>query len=330
LKRFWPHVERALEWIDHHGDRDGDGFVEYQRRTPHGLVQQGWKDSQDSVFHAGGQLAPGPIALCEVQAYVFEARLRAAQLAEALGHPKRAAQLREQAESLRVAFEERFWCEALGTYALALDGEKRPCEVVTSNPGHVLYCGLASKERARRVAQTLVRDDMFSGWGIRTVSAKEGRYNPMSYHNGSVWPHDNGLAAIGLSRYGFDEWMHLSLEGLFEASAKIEGHRLPELFCGFHRRLGEGPTSYPIACSPQAWSAGTVFHFVQACLRLKIDPRERKLAIDRPRLPGFLSWLRLTGLRLPGGGAVSLVFERHGGETHARVSEQRGGFEVVT
>ncbi|MFT3839067.1 MAG: amylo-alpha-1,6-glucosidase [Myxococcaceae bacterium] len=328
LERLWPHVERALEWIDRWGDADGDGFVEYARRTPHGLVQQGWKDSQDSVFHADGELAPGPIALCEVQAYVYEARVRAARLAEVLGHPRRAQELARQAAELKRAFEEQFWCEELGTYALALDGHKRRCEVVTSNAAHALYTGLASPDRARRVAESVVRDDMFSGWGVRTVSSREKRYNPMSYHNGSVWPHDNGIVAAGLSRYGFDEWMHMPLDGLFEASAQVEGHRLPELFCGFHRRLGEGPTLYPIACSPQAWSAGTVFQFVQSCLRLSIDERQRKLVIDRPKLPGFLTWLRLTDLALPGSSAVSLLFERRDGVTHAEVTEQRGGFEV--
>src|SRR5262249_3990086 len=192
LARIWPHVTRALGWIDVYGDRDGDGFVEYARRSSKGLVQQGWKDSQDSVFHADGTLAEPPIALCEVQAYVYDARRRAATMAAALGEGSLAAVLRESAERLRQTFEDRFWCEGESMYALALDGQKRPCRVRTSNAGHALFGGIASPERARRVAEYLAGPEMFSGWGIRTVSPVEERYNPMSYHNGSIWPHDNG------------------------------------------------------------------------------------------------------------------------------------------
>jgi glycogen debranching enzyme len=304
---LWPHIDRALEWIDRFGDRDGDGFVEYVRRSPTGLVQQGWKDSQDSVFHADGELAEAPIALCEVQAYVYDARRRAAGIAEALGHAARARRLRDEAERLRVRFEEQFWCEERSTYALALDGRKQPCRVRTSNAGHTLFGGIASEGRARRVAEGLVGDDMFSGWGIRTVSAAESRYNPMSYHNGSVWPHDNGLIAEGLSRYGFQDLIGPAFAGLFEASGHVEA-RLPELLCGFHRRAGEGPTLYPVACAPQAWAAGAVFQFIQASLRLSFDAARRVLSIDRPTLPSFLQHLELRNLDLPGG-RIDLRFD---------------------
>ncbi len=327
LQALWPHVERALAWIDRHGDRDGDGFVEYARRTPSGLVQQGWKDSQDSVFHADGSPADAPIALAEVQAYVYDARLCAARMADALGHGDRARELREQAEQLRVAFEERFWCEAESTYALALDRDKRPCRVRSSNAGHCLFGGIAAPDRARRVAETLVGTDMFSGWGVRTIGAGASRYNPMSYHNGSVWPHDNGMIAAGFSRYGFDDLLMRPLVALFDASGVMDLHRLPELFCGFHRRAGEGPTLYPVACAPQAWASGVVFHLLQACLRLSVDAGQHRLTIDRAVLPPFLTYLRLRQLELPFG-TIDLLFEQHPLDVGVTVLGRQGDFEV--
>jgi glycogen debranching enzyme len=327
IATLWQHIERALRWIDEYGDRDGDGFVEYARQSAAGLIHQGWKDSKDAIFHADGSLAAPPIALCEVQAYVYEARRSAARIADALGDRDRAARLRNQAEHLRVAFEEQFWCEAESTYALALDGHKQPCRVRTSNAGHCLFGGIADPKRARRVAEVLAGPGMFSGWGVRTVSSVETRYNPMSYHNGSVWPHDNGLIAAGFSRYGFDDLVAGPFGGLFEASTTLESHRLPELFCGFHRRGGEGPTAYPVACSPQAWSSGVVFHLLQSCLRLSVDPQEHRLRIDRPLLPPFLTYLRLLNLELPFGD-VDLLFEQHPLDVAVTVLRQRGEFEI--
>ncbi len=327
LARIWPHVERALTWIDQYGDRDRDGFVEYARQSPTGLIQQGWKDSKDSVFHADASLAEPPIALCEVQAYVYDARVRAARMAELLGDSSRAAQLRRQAEELRVAFEAQFWCESESVYAIALDGRKRPCRIRSSNAGQCLFGGIAERSRARRVAETMVGPDMFSGWGVRTVSSVEQRYNPMSYHNGSIWPHDNGLIAAGLSRYGFDDLVPLPFAGLFEASAAMDGYRLPELFCGFHRRPHEGPTLYPVACSPQAWASGVVFQLVQSCLRLSIDAQESCLSIERATLPPFLSYVRLLDLDLPFG-RIDLLFERQTSDVKVSVIRQVGDFEV--
>src|SRR5262245_1226783 len=327
LIRLWPHVVRALAWIDECGDRDGDGFVEYARHSPTGLVHQGWKDSQDSVFHADGSLAEPPIALCEVQAYVYDARRRAAALADALGDGARATALGDSAERLRRAFEDRFWLDDLGTYALALDGRKTPCEVRSSNAGHCLFGGIVSPERARRVAEQLVGPEMFSGWGIRTVASTESRYNPMSYHNGSVWPHDNGIVAAGFSRYGLDDLIGTPFSGLFEASLSMDAHRLPELFCGFHRRPGEGPTLYPVACSPQAWSSGVVFGLLQACLRLSIDVPARRLSIDRAILPAFLNALRLENVDLTFG-TVDLLVERHPLDVNVTVLKRSGDFEV--
>ncbi len=317
VRTIWPHVERALEWIDRYGDADGDGFVEYSRRSSTGLVQQGWKDSQDSVFHADGTLAEPPIALCEVQGYVFEAKQQAAVLAAALGDTPRANRLRSEAEKLRQAFEAQFWCEDLSCYAIALDGRKQPCRVRTSNAGQVLFSAIAQRDRARRVAELLTSPQMFSGWGIRTVASTEARYNPMSYHNGSVWPHDNGMIVAGFSRYGFDDLTSVPLTGLFDASVWLESRRLPELFCGFHRRSGEGPTLYPVACSPQAWAAGVVFQLLQSCLRLRFDPSTHELLVERPMLPPFLKDLTVSGLAVPGG-TVDLEFEQ--GTTGARVS----------
>jgi glycogen debranching enzyme len=327
LRIIWPHVERALEWIDRYGDRDGDGFVEYSRQSSVGLTQQGWKDSHDSVFHADGSLAEPPIALCEVQGYVYDARVRAAKLADVLGDVGRGDQLRHRAQQLRAAFEDHFWCEAEGTYALALDGHKRPCRVRTSNAGQCLFGGIASAERARRVADSLIASDMFSGWGIRTLSAIESRYNPMSYHNGSVWPHDNGLITAGFSRYRLDDLIGTPFSAMFDASGGMDGHRLPELFCGFHRRPGDGPTSYPVACSPQAWASGVVFQMIQACLRLSIDVEHARLCVDHAILPPFLTYLRVLNLQMPFGQA-DLLFEQHPLDVGVTVLRKTGDFEL--
>ena len=235
VRSLWPNAQAALDWIDRYGDRDGDGFVEYHRQTQEGLANQGWKDSYDAIFHQDGRLAEGPIALCEVQAYVYGAKRHAATLAEALGYPERAATLASQAEKLRQDFESRFWCDELSVYALALDGAKEPCRVISSNTGQVLLTGIASAERAQRVASTLLSASMFGGWGIRTVASSAARYNPMSYHNGSVWPHDNGLIAMGLARYGQKHAASQIFCALFDAGTYMDLRRLPELYCGFVR-----------------------------------------------------------------------------------------------
>jgi glycogen debranching enzyme len=227
----------------------------------------------------------------------------------------------------RCAFEERFWCEDEGTYALALDGAKHPCRVRSSNAGHCLFSGIASPERARRVAEGLVDGEMFSGWGIRTLSAQETRYNPMSYHNGSIWPHDNGMVAAGFSRYGFDDPIGAPFAALFEASGTMDVHRLPELFCGFHRRTGEGPTLYPVACAPQAWAAGVVFHLIQACLRLSVDADRRILSINRATPPPFLTFLRLMDVELPFG-RIDLLFEQQPLDVSVTVLRKQGQFTV--
>ena len=250
----------------------------------HGLLHQGWKDSDDAIFHADGSPAQGPIALCEVQGYVYAARKAGAVLAAVLGRVERAAELAQQAQELQERFEQAFWCEDLSSYALALDGEKRPCRVRASNAGHCLFTGIAGPERAERVAETLLGPDSFSGWGVRTVAASESRYNPMSYHTGSVWPHDNALIAHGLSRYGLTEKSLQIWNGLFAAGMYFELQRMPELFCGFSQDAGEGPVLYPVACAPQAWSAASVFLLLQACLGLEISAPQTRISFIRPTI----------------------------------------------
>jgi glycogen debranching enzyme len=319
LRAIWPNIVAALAWIDRYGDADGDGFVEYNRHTETGLVNQGWKDSHDSVFHADGSLAPGPIALCEVQAYVYLAKRRAATMARLLDLPEMAMALDRQAETLREQFEAAFWCEEISTYALALDGRKQPCRVRTSNAGHALFAGIAAPERARRVAAGLLDKDFFAGWGIRTVSAEEARYNPMSYHNGSVWPHDNAVIALGFDRYGFKAAALQVLTGLFEASTYIDLQRLPELFCGFAREPRTAPTFYPVACAPQAWATAAPFALLQAALGLTLDYRGGEFRFKRPTLPEFLDDLSLHNLRL-GDRVVDLHIARHGSDVAINVT----------
>ena len=328
VKTLWPHIDAALSWIDRFGDRDGDGFVEYHRRASDGLLHQGWKDSDDALFHADGSPAEGPIALCEVQAYVFAARRAAASLASALGYMDRAAELIRQAEALRSKFEAAFWCDDLSTYVIALDGEKRPCRIRTSNAGHCLFGDIANPARAMRVAQTLFSPESFSDWGIRTVAVSEARYNPMGYHNGSVWPHDAGIIALGLARYGFEDKALRMLTGLFEASMHFDMQRMPELFCGFERQPNEGPVLYPVACSPQAWSAASVYLLIQACLGLEINALESQISFTRPQLPSFLGELRIHNLQVAGA-TVNLLVARQERDVSVDVLHREGDVQVL-
>lgn len=328
LETLWPHLESALAWMNTYGDPDGDGFVEYARQSSSGLLHQGWKDSHDAVFHANGSLADGPIALCEVQGYVYAAKHGAAALAQALERTERADELFRQASTLRERFEEAFWCEEIATYALALDGDKRACKVRASNAGHCLWTGIAAPEHARRVAETLLGKDFFSGWGVRTVGAGEARYNPMSYHNGSVWPHDNAVIAMGLARYGLKNEALRILAGLFDATLFLDLHRLPELFCGFTRRPGEGPSLYPVACSPQAWSVASVFLLLQACLGIQINGRDGRITFDNPSLPEFLREVRIRNLRVRDG-SVDLLLQRHPQDVSISVLRKEGRVALV-
>jgi glycogen debranching enzyme len=327
LRELWPHIEAALTWIDKYGDRDGDGFVEYYRVSENGLTNQGWKDSSDSIMHADGKLAPGAIALCEVQGYVYAARKGAALLAAALGHQRRAAELATAAEALRIKFEADFWVEELGTYALALDGDKRPCKVRSSNAGQVLATGIATPERAQAIAATLMMPEMFSGWGVRTLSADAPRFNPMSYHNGSVWPHDNALIAFGLSRYGLKRPALAIFEGLFDAATHMEMMRFPELFCGFPRRRGIAPVLYPVACAPQAWASVVPFALLQASLGLYLYFEKRQIRFHNPQLPRFMEEVHIHGLAL-GDASVNLRLRRRGADTEVAVVSRKGDVSI--
>jgi glycogen debranching enzyme len=328
IARIWPNVDRALGWIEHNGDLDGDGFIEYARRSSRGLASQGWKDSVDSISHASGELATGPIALCEVQSYVYAARRAGAALARALGFADRAAALDAQADELRARFERAFWSEELGSYALALDGDKRPCLVRASNAGHCLFSGIADPERALRVVGALLDDRAFSGWGIRTLDAAEARYNPISYHNGSVWPHDNAIIAMGMARYGHKQACARVLSALYEASLHFDLRRMPELFCGFRPRPHEGPTHYPVACAPQAWAAGSVFLLLQACLGLEIDAMRSQIVLDRPILPACLEQLTIRRLQV-GAARVDLVLENHAHDVGVHLVDRHGDVGVT-
>lgn len=298
METLWPHIEAAMQWIDKYGDTDGDGFVEYQHKSINGLTNQGWKDSHDSIMYKDGGLASSPIALCEVQAYVYDAKKQAATIAAALGHTALAGQWETAAAQLKRNFNERFWDEELGCFVLALDGRKHPCRVVTSNTGHCLFTSIADEDKAMKLAKRLLQPDMFTGWGIRTLSKQEKRYNPMSYHNGSVWPHDVAMIGRGFSKYGLvAETLQLT-SALFDASLFIELQRLPELFCGFDRRKGEGPTNYPVACSPQAWSVAAVFMLLEACLHIDIYAERKKVYFYNPVIPEGINELEISGLKL--------------------------------
>lgn len=328
LRELWPNIEAALGWIDGPGDADGDGFVEYSRADENGLANQGWKDSQDAVFHTDGSLAQGPIALCEVQGYVYAAKRLAATAARRLGKSTLGDALDGQADKLAARFESAFWCDDIGTYAIALDGRKQPCRVRASNAGQVLFSGIAAPERAEVVMRGLMQPSFFSGWGIRTVAREEVRYNPMSYHNGSVWPHDNAMIAAGLARYGHKDAVERVFKGLFDAASYMDLRRLPELYCGFQRGRERGPTLYPVACSPQAWAAGTPIQLLRACLGLEFNPDRNQILLRKPRLPAFLNEVTLRNLRL-GQAAVDITLHRHGNDVSLHVLRNDGQIVVA-
>ncbi|HEY6922552.1 MAG TPA: amylo-alpha-1,6-glucosidase [Steroidobacteraceae bacterium] len=327
INGVWNNIVAALDWLDKHGDLDGDGFIEYRRRSPRGLVQQGWKDSQDAVFHEDGTLAEGPIALCEAQAYAYAARIAGSELADALGHDTLAHRLREKAATLRGGFETHFWCEEMGLYALALDGKKQACRVRTSNAGHCLFTGIVPEGRIGTITKSLGDETFFTGWGVRTLADREVRYNPMAYHNGSIWPHDNALLAFGLAGSP-DKTLALRIfTAQLEASAYFDSGRLPELFCGFRRRDGKAPTSYPVACSPQAWSAGAVFMLLQACLGLSIDAALGQITFRYPQLPPNIERLSIRGLEV-GKASVDLTLQGGPGAFGVTVDRRVGKLSV--
>jgi glycogen debranching enzyme len=318
-----PAAEAALGWLDRFADRDG-GLVEYARRAPKGLRNQGWKDSHDGVPFADGRPAEPPVALVEVQGYAVDARRRMADVLARRGRSAEAARLRARADAHAAAIEERFWMEAKGTYAIALDGEGRQVDAVTSNPGHLLFSRAAREERARLVARSLLSPRMWTGWGIRTLAAGQAAYNPLSYHDGTVWPHDNALCAAGLGSYGMTVEAGQVMTGLWHASAHFRRHRLPELFCGLSAEEGEFPVHYPVACSPQAWSSAAWFLLLRSALGIFPDAPARALRIAWPQLPPWLDEVKLENLRV-GPAHVALRFLRGPKGAFAEVVDVQGG-----
>lgn len=329
-REMMAHLEQslrgALHWLDAYGDMDGDGYVEYEKRSARGLVNQGWKDSSDSIVHADGSLVSPPIALVEVQGYVYAALQKLAPVFEALGDSEAAADLRRRAGELRRKFIHDFWTDQ-DFFALALDGDKRPAASVTSNAGHALWTGIATREQAGRVVARLMKEDMFSGWGIRTLSSTSPRYNPQGYHVGTVWPHDNSIVAMGFKRYGYENDLNRVASALFDAARASLYYRLPELFGGTARSAHHAPVPYPVACRPQAWAAGAFSLITQGILGLCPDAPNRRLYIVRPVLPQWLHAVALSGLRI-GKGEVDLFYERRGEEAEVEVIDVRGEVDV--
>lgn len=329
IRALWPAILAALGWIERFGDGDGDGYVEYHRMTDEGLANQGWKDSHDSVSHADGSAVEGPIRLVEVQGYAFAAFEAASKLAFALGEHNLAARYAARAAALGKGIESAFWSEELGSYGLALDGQRRLCAVRSSNAGHLLLSGAIDAERAARVAEHLLDNPMFTGWGIRTLDARERRYNPMSYHNGSVWPHDNALCALGLRRYGHARAAARICEAMVDAATSFDLRRLPELFCGFTRRRGQGPVAYPVACAPQAWAAAAIPALLQACLGMRFVPAERLIRFEAPVMPRFADAIILHGLRV-GGAELDVMLSGRDEAVTLSVLRARGGRAELT
>lgn len=327
IRQIWPNIRAAMQWCERRGETQGEGLLTYQRKTSKGLANQGWKDSHDSVFHADGSDATGPIALVEVQAYLHKAYQHAAALADALDDGESAQAYRLRADKLEAAFHQRFWMDDAGTYAMALDGTNEPCRIITSNAAHVLISDLAPIPASRRLGHALMASDMWSGWGVRTLSTRMPRYNPMSYHNGSVWPHDNALVAIGLARYGMKREAARIFEGLFAAQSYQSDSRLPELFCGMPRRRGRGPVSYPVSCSPQAWAAAAPFALLSACLGLDINYAANAITFRKPLLPPMLKDIRLKGLRL-GANTIDVHLAESDGGVAVDVTRRAGDIAV--
>jgi glycogen debranching enzyme len=328
VRELLPNARRALEWIDRFGDIDGDGLVEYARTSDRGLVNQGWKDSGDGVPFPDGRLPQPPIALVEVQGYVYDAKVRMAALFRHAGEQEESERLELEAERLRKRVIEQFWLEDLGTFALALDGEKRPLPTVTSNAGHLLWSRLPDALRARRLAATLLAPDLFCGWGIRTVSARHPVFNPMSYHDGSVWPHDNALIVMGLSHYGLSGTALPVVTATQDAAATARLNRLPELYCGMDRDGASQPVQYPVSCSPQAWASGALFMMYQGVLGIFADAPAGALHIRNPVLPLSLTELTITNLHV-GSGRVSLHFGRRASQTIVNVLEVESSGEPL-
>ncbi|MFT4912893.1 MAG: glycogen debranching enzyme [Brevundimonas sp.] len=327
IRAIWPNLVAAADWMRDSGDSNGDGLIDYARAAETGLSNQGWKDSEDSIFHKDGRFPKGPVALLEVQGYAFAAWQAMADLGRRLDDP-RAAEWHERAETLRAQVEDRFWLEKEGFYAIALDGDGVPCEAIASNAGHLLFTGLAHPERAERVSRRLLSGEFRTGWGLRTLARGQARFNPMSYHNGSVWPHDTAMGAAGMAHYGERDAVALLMGEIYSAASHFN-MRLPELFCGFERQPGEAPIAYPVACLPQAWAAGSVFLMMQAVLGLRIDAFEQTVTIVSPSLPTGMERLTVTGLQV-GEARTDLLFRRIGDQVAVTPRNKVGDLRIVT
>ncbi|MBV8205860.1 MAG: amylo-alpha-1,6-glucosidase [Acidobacteria bacterium] len=323
VKQLLPAAYGALQWMDEYGDLDGDGFIEYRRRSPKGLINQGWKDSWDANMHRDGTVARPPIALVEVQGYVYDAKYRLASLLRAFGDVATAERLKRESAEMAKRIEKAFWMPHRGFYAMALDGDKKPVDVVSTNPGHLLWSRAVSRDRARTVAARMMREDMFSGWGWRTMSQQEPVFNPLSYHRGSVWPHDNSLVAHGMALNELRQPALQVLTTLFQAAMSFRDYRLPELFCGVHRRQFDDPVHYPVSCSPQAWASGALFLILSSVLGIRPSAPRKELNIVNPQLPEWLDYLNIRNLRV-GNSRVGLDFTRHGARTFCNVVDVEG------
>lgn len=328
VKDMLPHAHAALGWIENYGDLDDDGFIEYLRRSPRGLVNQGWKDSWDANMHRDGEVAKAPLALCEIQGYVYEAKYRMASLMRSFGDIRTADKLKKEAAELARRFEKAFWMPQYGFYAMALDREKRQLQVISSNPGHLLFTRILPQERARVIAQRFMQPDMFSGWGLRTMSQDERVFNPLSYHRGSVWPHDNSIVAHGMALYEFREPALQVFNGLVQAALNFRDYRLPELFCGIQRREHDEPVQYPVSCSPQAWASGAIFLLLTSVLGIRPSAHRKELNIVNPVLPDWLDYLNIRNLKI-GDSRVGLDFTRRGNRTFCNVVDVDGDKMLV-
>jgi glycogen debranching enzyme len=328
VRELWPNALAALEWIDKYGDRDGDGFVEYEKRSPRGLDNQGWKDSWNALIHPDGTLAEAPIALVEVQGYVYQAKARMAPLARAVGDDELAGRLEREGAELKRKFNDAFWMEDEGYYAHALDRNKRQVATITSNPGHGFWSGIIDDEKAPRVARKLVSPALSSGWGVRTLASRQQVYDPLGYHNGAIWPHDNALIAHGLKLYGFDIEAMKIVDQLSSAGASFPLGRYPELFCGFSRDDVPVPVEYPVACRPQAWATGAPLLMVRSYGGFTADAPAGRLYVVRPQLPAWLDRVDIIGMRV-GSARVDLSFTSRDGVTATQVPHKEGDVEVL-
>jgi glycogen debranching enzyme len=328
IEQMWPHAVRALEWIEKYGDADGDGYVEYKRRSGGGLDNQGWKDSFDGILNEDGSIAEAPIALCEVQGYVYDAKRRMAKVARALGHDDIAEQLQQEATELKERYNRDFWINELNTYAVALGADKQPIRSVTSNPGHGLWSGIVDESKAARLARRLLAPDLLSGWGVRTLSAMNPGFDPIGYHTGTVWPHDNSLIAHGLRLYGFADESNRVIDELALAGAFFESNRYPELFCGYARDEVPVPVEYPVACRPQAWATGAPLLMLRSYAGMSADAPNNTLSIVRPSLPSWIDRAEVIGMRI-GDARVDLLFVQNAGTTGVQVLRKDGELDVV-